>query len=149
MQKNAIHTEGVRAVTFALASLAALSATYWVLKSTQSHSVSIAAPPASSAFTLADPKAVARALGGGATAPHGAAEVAGHARFVLVGVLAEGARKGVALISVDGKPAKPFAVGGAVADGLVVQSVLGRRATLATAVDGSAQAMLELPALSR
>jgi general secretion pathway protein C len=149
MQNNAIHTGGVRAVTFALAVLAALSATYWVLKSTQANSVSIAVPVASPALTPLDPKSVAKALGGGNTVLPGAAEAAGRTRFVLVGVLVEGARKGAALISVDSKPARPFTVGAMVADGLVVQSVGARRATLAGTIDGPAQMTLELPALSK
>jgi general secretion pathway protein C len=149
MQKNAIHTVGVRAVTFALAMLAALSATYWGLKSTQSSSVSTAAPVAASAVTPLDPKSVAKALGGGKTSVPGKAEATGSTPFVLVGVLAEGSRKGAALIAVDGKPAKPFAVGARVADGFVVQSVSGRRAMLAATADGPALVTLELPALSK
>ena len=148
MQKNAIHTGSVRAVTFAMAVLAALSATYWVLKSTQGHSVSIATPVASSALAPSDPKAVARALGGGSTAvPSPAA--AGRIPLVLLGVIAEGKRGGAALISVDGKPAKPYLVGAQVDGHLVLQSVAGRRATLATSVNGPAQITLELPALSK
>jgi general secretion pathway protein C len=149
MQKKAIHAGGVRAVTFALAMLAALSATYWVLKSTQSNSVSIAAPVASPGLMALDPQSVAKALGGGKAALVGNDGSTGRTPFVLVGVLAAGAHKGAALISVDGKPAKPYAVGALVADGLVVQSVGARRATLAVAIDGPAHMTLELPALSK
>ena len=149
MQKNAIHTGGVRAVTFALAMLAALSAVYWVLKSTQAHSVSTAVPVAASGAEPLDPKSVAKALGGGAMVLAGKEGVSGRTPFVLVGVLAEGSRRGAALIAVEGKPAKPYAVGATVADGLLVQSVAGRRATLAATVEGPAQITLELPALSK
>jgi general secretion pathway protein C len=148
MQKNAIHTGGVRAVTFSLAVLAALSATYWVLKSTQAHSVSIAAPVASSALAPLDPKAVARILGGGSTVLP-ASVATGRTPFVLLGVLAEGTRGGAALISVDGKPAKPYMVGALVDGNMVLQSVAGRRAILATGLDGPAQITLELPPLSK
>lgn len=151
MQTNAIHTGGVRAVTFALALLAALSATYWFLKSTQPHSVSIAASQASSVLAPLDPQAVARALGGGKAVPAISAGSANPGRppFVLLGVLAEGAHGGVALMSVDGKPAKPYAVGASVDGNLVLQSVSGRRATLAAGVNDPAQITLELPALSK
>jgi general secretion pathway protein C len=149
MQKKAIDTWGVRAVTFALAMLAALSATYWVLKSTQTNSVSIATPVGSPGLMPLDPTSVAKALGGGKSALPGNDAVAGRTPFVLVGVLAAGAHKGSALISVDGKPAKPYAVGAVVADGLVVQSVGARRATLAAATDGPSHVTLELPALSK
>jgi general secretion pathway protein C len=148
MQTNAIHSRGAKAVTFALAALATLSATYWFLKSAQSHSVSIAAPVASSALAPLDPKAVARAFGGGSTALPSAA-AAGRTPFVLLGVIAEGTRGGAALISVDGKPAKPYAVGTAVDGNLVLQSVTPRRATLAAGLDSPAQITLELPALSK
>jgi general secretion pathway protein C len=40
------------------------------------------------------------------------------------GVLASGAR-GVALLSIDGRPAKPFAVGEPVSDGMTVRSITG------------------------
>lgn len=151
MQTNAIQTGGARAVTFALAALAALSATYWVLKSTQSHSVSIAAPAASSVLVPIDLQSVARALGGGkeASAASPGSANSGRTPFVLLGVLAEGTRGGAALISVDGKPAKPYAIGATVADNLVLQSVAGRRAVLAAGADGPAQMTLELPPLSK
>jgi general secretion pathway protein C len=151
MQTNAIHTWGVRAVTFALALLAALSATYWFLKSTQAHSVSIAAPVDSPGLAPLDPQSVARALGGGKTVSTASAASAnpGRTPFVLSGVLAEGSHGGAALISVDGKPAKPYVVGASVDGNLVLQSVAGRRATLATSVNGPAQITLELPALSK
>ena len=129
-----------------MAVLAALSATYWALKSTQSSSVSIATPVASSVATPLEPKSVAKALGGGKTAVPGKTD---GTPFVLVGVLAEGSSKGAALIAVDGKPARPYAVGARVADGFVVQSVSGRRAMLAATTDGPALVILELPALSK
>ena len=152
MQTNAIHTGGVRAVTFALALLAALCATYWFLKSTQAHSVSIAASQASSVLAPLDPQSVARALGGGnamLSTAAGAASAPVRTPYVLVGVLAAGTRGGAALISVDGKPAKPYAVGATVDGNLVLQSVFARRATLAAGAEGPAQFTLELPALSR
>jgi general secretion pathway protein C len=151
MQTYAIHTVGVRAVTFALALLAAISAAYWFLKSTQAHSVSIAAPQASSALAPLDPQSVARALGGGKAVPAAGAGSPnpGPTPFVLLGVLAEGSHGGAALISVDGKPAKPYAVGASVDGNLVLKSVSGRRAMLATGVNDPAQITLELPALKQ
>lgn len=152
MQTNAIPTWKTRAVTFALAALAALSASYWGLKSLQPHSVaSAAATPATMAAL--GPQAVARVLGGGssaATAGQNAGSPAtGRTPYVLVGVLAEGAKSGAALIAVDGKPAKPYPVGAVVDGQLVLQSVAARRATLALGLDGPAQITLELPALGK
>lgn len=67
MQTNAIPIWRVRMVTFAVAALAALTGTYWVLKSMQGHSVSVSAAMAGAGVTGVDPQAVARALGGGNT----------------------------------------------------------------------------------
>jgi general secretion pathway protein C len=93
----------------------------------------------------ADPAAVARLLGA-SPASTAAAPVASLAsRFVLVGVVASPSHKGAALIAVDGKPAKPFRVGSAVDDRLVLQSVGSRRAVLAESTDGPAVVTLELP----
>ena len=64
----------------------------------------------------------------------------------LVGVLAGGANQGAALIAVDGKAAKPFRVGATVAEGLVLQSVQGRRVNLGAGGDATAALTLELPA---
>jgi general secretion pathway protein C len=56
------------------------------------------------------------------------------------------ASQGAALISVDGKTAKPFRVGTLVADGLVLQSAQGRRVSLGASMDGPPTLVLELPA---
>ena len=65
---------------------------------------------------------------------------------MLVGVAA-GARSGggAALIAIDGKPAKPYRVGSAVDEGLVLQSVQARRAVLAATPEGPQVLALELP----
>jgi general secretion pathway protein C len=151
MQKNATHTWSTRAVTFALATLAALSASYWFLKSSQGHSVSSAAVVAASGVAPLDPLAVARALGGGKVVPAADAGpvVESRTRFTLLGVLAGGRNGGAALISVDGKPAKPYPVGATVDGTLVVQSVAARRAALGAEPNGPAQITLELPTLSK
>ncbi|HSC65647.1 MAG TPA: hypothetical protein VLD35_18555, partial [Caldimonas sp.] len=74
-------------------------------------------------------------------------------RFKLVGVMAPRsgtaqaeAGQGVALIAVDGKPAKPYAVGARLDSDLVLQSVGLRTASLGPA-QGSRSVLLELPAL--
>jgi general secretion pathway protein C len=64
-------------------------------------------------------------LFGGAPPSSGAAPVAAPPSNIQVaGVLAAGPR-GVALLAVDGKPARPYAVGESVADGMAVSSVSG------------------------
>jgi general secretion pathway protein C len=66
-------------------------------------------------------------------------------RFALVGVVAERSRRGAALIAVDGKPARPYRVGAAIDQGVLLQSVEGRRAVLSASVGGPALVTLELP----
>lgn len=70
------------------------------------------------------------------------------ARFKLVGVVAPvaGQRSGLALISVDGKAARPVGVGGVVDGDLAVVSVSHRRVELGSRGGGNTMA-LELPAL--
>jgi len=150
MQTNAYNVWWPRGVTFGLAALAAFSATYWVLKVSAAGSAAMA-PAASSGLSLViDTQAVARSFGGGKVSVAAApvpVNVAG--RFVMAGVLADQRNGGAALIAVDGKPPKPYAVGSAVDDGLVLQSVQGRVAVLAPSMSAPASVTLELPPLKR
>ena len=91
-----------------------------------------------------DSQAVARALGAQAQVAPAAPTLA--SRFQLVGVLNGDATTGVALIAVDGKPAKPFRIGKPVAEGLVVQSTQAKRVQLGATVEGPSTLSLELPA---
>ena len=129
--------------TFALWALVAASAVYWSLKFTARPGAAPMAPPAIHAPAPADPVAMARLLG---ASPAAAAPVPSLAsRFALVGVVANRSRKGAALIAVDGKPAKPFRVGATVDEGLMLQAVENRRATLAASADGPPVLTLDLP----
>ena len=130
--------------TFVLWALVAASAVYWGLK-LAGGGAAPAAPVALRTPAPPDPAAVARLLGYSAR-PSEALPVASTAsRFALLGVVASRDHGGTALIAVDGKPAKPFAVGAAVGEGLVLQSVEPRRAVLASSADGPAVVTLELP----
>jgi general secretion pathway protein C len=125
----------LRAFTLLAWAAVAASALFWGLKLW-------AKPPAAPAGTqvaagdAATRGDLSRVLGVDAAAPAAAEapEPATDARFTLVGVVsprnAQAAREGVALIAVDGKPAKAFRVG-AVVDGTnVLQSVSARGASL-------------------
>lgn len=142
----------VRGATFALWLLAAGSAAYWALKlgSAPTRSAPVAAGARGPASI--DPTAIARLLGGSSTGNAvAAAPVPSLAsRFNLVGVVAGvSSGGGAAVISVDGKPARPYRVGAQLEEGLVLQSVQGRRAVLAAQPDGPAVLTLELPALAQ
>ena len=137
-----------RGAAVLLWALGAASLAYWGLR--------ITAPPpgpAAARAVAADNaparQAVARLLG---AAPAAAArqDAAPHAaqRFALLGVIASVTGKGAALISVDGLPARPLAVGAQVAPGYVLQAVSRRQAVVASGAQAPEQIILSLPALA-
>ncbi len=141
-----------RLAAFAMAAAAAASAVYWGLKWPAQAVNTTAAPLAPQEAPATDPMALARALGGGLAAPAAqAAPVASVAasRLTLVGVVATRNQAGTALISIDGKPARPYRVGAKVEEGLVLQSVGPRRASLSASVNGPPSMTIELPLLAK
>jgi general secretion pathway protein C len=139
----------VRGATFALWALAAGSAVFWALKlGGPGKQVQAPLPPARS-VAAADPAAIARLLGStpaAAVATPLAAAPSLASRFKLLGVAARAySGAGAAVISVDGKPARPFRVGSPVDEGIVLQSVHGRTATLGADRQGPPLLTLELP----
>lgn len=152
MQTNPQGIWWPRVLAFVLAGLAAACAVYWGLKwpgaGASSNATSMAAPDAAPV----NPQALARALGGGSAvvAPVSVMAVASVAsRLLLVGVVANRHSGGAALISIDGKPARPYRVGARVDDALVLQSVAPRRAVLAASLQGPASMALDLPPLAK
>ncbi len=150
MKTHTLSLWWLRIATFLLAALAAASAAYWVLK------WNAAVPPAPSpagALSFSrqvqtDPQVVARLLGGGQKAVTMALVDTTASRFKLMGVVAASASNGYALISIDGKPARPYRVGAAVNESLLLRSVAPRSAALAAGADGPVSFTLELPALA-
>lgn len=124
-----------RGFTFFVWAAVAASALFWALK------LVVKAPQAPpqvqvAGSTVAAGTDLSRLLGVDAPALVATAtpEPAADARFSLVGVLspraAQAAREGVALIAVDGKPARAFRVGAVVDGQNVLQSVNARGAAL-------------------
>ena len=155
MQTHSHHLWWLRIATFSLAALAAASAAYWVLKWIAAAATGATAAPIYAAPPQTDPQVVARLLGGGqlglATGLQGAVAAPDNAasRFKLSGVVADRAQGGYALISIDGKPAKPYRVGAQVDEALVLHSVAARSAALAASPDAPVSLTLELPKLSQ
>ena len=89
-----------------------------------------------------DASAVSKALG---AAPVQSASASLASRFVLVGVMDGGPTQGVALISVDGKPAKPYRLGQTVTDGFVVLATGPIKAELGPQLGAASSLVLELP----
>lgn len=134
----------VHASSLVVWGLVAFSATSWVLHDAGSDMSSSLSAPREELGLEVDATATARSLGLVAVGPVAAPALA--SRFQLMGVLAGGPSQGAALIAVDGKPAKPFRVGAPVAEGLVLQSVQGRRVNLGAGGDAAATLTLDLPA---
>ncbi|RYY50683.1 MAG: general secretion pathway protein C, partial [Comamonadaceae bacterium] len=135
----------VRGATFLLWALAAASVAYWGMKLGGSGPVG-ALPSAGVRAQAADPAAVGRLLGQTtvmASAPGAAPAPSLSSRFSLVGVVADRAQHGAALIAVDGRPARPYRVGSTIEEGLVLASVEPRRAVLAALLGGPAVVTLE------
>ena len=125
--------------------LAAASIVFWGLR--LAAPADAVAPPAVPITPAAppDPAAIARLLGAQASrqAVVAAPELA--SRLVLLGVVADRAGKGAALIAVDGKPPRPYRVGAALADGYVLRSLDARGATVGASTSGPAALTLTLP----
>ncbi|KLN57702.1 type II secretion system protein N [Variovorax paradoxus] len=131
--------------TTGLWALAAGAAVFWGLRLAAPPEPVPAAATMPRASVSADADAVARLLG--VVSANEAAPAAPEAasRFALSGVVADSLNQGAALISIDGKPPRPFRVGSRVGDNYVLQSVGVRAATLGTSAQGPAAFTLQLP----
>jgi general secretion pathway protein C len=107
------------------AALCAITA-YWALQLLAPRAP--LAPSGSVAQAAAPPdlRVAGQLFGGAATAP---AAAAAQVNIQVVGVVAAGAR-GVALLAVEGRPSKPFAVGEQVTEGVRVEAVAADAVTL-------------------
>jgi general secretion pathway protein C len=140
-----------RWTTLVVWALVAGSALFWGLK----LAARPLAVPAQAQVAVAGPGPrgdLTRLMGADAAPVAAAAQAApaAAARFDLVGVVtprsAQAAREGVALIAVDGKPARAYRVGAAVGEAHVLSAVSARGATLGPQ-DGSAAIALSVPPL--
>ncbi len=120
--------------------LVGVSAVSWALR--LSEPVAQATPAAAPAPVQARPAEIAKWLG---AAEASSAEPVVSARYVLLGVIAQG-RRGVALLAVDGLPPKPYLVGSLIHEGLVLKAVGPRHAEFAADRRGPVLTRLELPA---
>ena len=141
-----------RITAFVMWALVALSAAYWALpRLAGAPGVPANAVPVGGAAVIAAD--LSRLLGAAPVAPVAAAAPLPEAssRFHLLGVMAPRAGgpagAGLALISVDGKPARAFRVGGIVDSGFMLRSVALRSATFGTA-EGLGGFTLELPPIA-
>jgi general secretion pathway protein C len=134
-----------RLAAFVLGLLLAASVAYWVLHWPH-QDAGRPLPPAAAADVApaADPAALARLLGAESAMVMSPAGSDASNRFRLAGVIASGSGQGVALLSIDGKPPRPYRVGSTLEEGLVLQSVEPRRVALASDAQGPVRLRLEL-----
>ena len=140
----------VRILTLAVWSTLGLSLSFWTLKLTSATTPSVSVSPIASTSPSAAPADLARAFGppnpvGTAPQATAASAPAAGARFALVGVVATPAQSGVALISIESKPARPYPVGSRIEDAYTVKSVGPRWAKLVPASKASSTITLDLP----
>jgi len=140
-----------RLSAFVIWSLVAGAVLFWALRFGASP---LQAPTHAVAVDRASPvRGDLARLFGAAPVVAQAAPVEAPSRFKLIGVMAPKSKSaqgsgayGLALIAIDGKPAKAFAVGASLDSGLVLQSVGWRTASVGSA-QGARGFVLELPAL--
>ena len=148
MQTNTWTLWMPRLAAFAMALLLAASVVFWVLRWPVQHTgPALPSPLADEEVLAVSAAAVGRLLGAASSSASVAATPVASSRFALTGVVALGAGRGVALLSIDGKPARPYRAGSQLEPGLVLQSVAVRSATLGADASGPAQLTLELPKL--
>jgi general secretion pathway protein C len=156
-----LQTWTTRIITFLLWALTAASAAFWVLQgasakvSSSGQALGAVAPnsasnSAASLSTATSPQLtaqVAMALGAkNAVTPTAASELSAlQARFQLMGVLNAGGKRGVALIALDGKPAKPYRVGTSIEDDWQVLSVAARSVSIGRQGQATTAFELQLP----
>lgn len=140
-----------RLTAFAMAALTGVSLVYWGVRWDASGPSGALPPPAraNSPQTLADAPvdgaSFAHLLGAVSATSDAAPSSDGFPSAQLVGVLATGPGQGAALIASKGQAARPVKVGALVEEGLYLQSVGKRTATLGRSLKGPALVTLQLP----
>ena len=140
-----------RLSAFAAWALVAAGVVFWGLRLGVTPLVAPAGTP-TVAEALRPPADLSRLLGA-APAPAAAVPVAESSRFRLVGVIADAqpagatgaARRGVALLAVDGKPPRAFRIGATVDGGSLALLSVARRAVQIGPRGGPPSVSLELP----
>ncbi len=140
-------------MAFILWALTAVSASFWFAKVSGTSRDPVTARTIASDTPAPQTADLARVFGPSGTSSAGATISPGlpaadpAARLRLFGVVANRAQSGVALISIDGQPPRPYRVGSALEGGWTLQKVGSRSATLASGDSAAAPVTIELAAL--
>ncbi len=121
-----------------------LCAAYWAFKFVTTKPVEATAALAAPTVVV-DSKAVAKLLGATDNVASKPLNTPASTKFVLFGLAGTTRGQGVALIALDGKPAKPYRVGSLVADDLVLKSISKTGVILAASTSAADGVTLELP----
>ena len=137
-------------VTTAVWAVLGLSAVAWGLALWPSDSQPLAVSLASVEVTpmpVLQAADIAKVLGSSSAAPASSPVAAAPTAvgMSLLGVAMAGKANAIAIISLDGQPAKPFHVGATVSTGLVLQAVTSTQALLGSALKSPTLSTLELP----
>jgi len=124
--------------------LVGLCAAYWAFKFATTKTVE-ATTAQSAPSMVVDSKAIGKLLGATDNVAVKAVNTQASTKFVLFGLANSVGGKGYALIALDGKPAKPYRVGGLVADNLMLKSITKNGVILATSLKSPDGVTLELP----
>lgn len=139
-----------RILTLLAWALAAWSLTYWVLQFQGARPPAAAPALAQVPALAAEPADVARVFGPAIEAkapePVVAVVVDPSTRFSLTGVVANRAQRGVALLSVEGQPARPYRVGASIDNAYTLKSVTARTAVLVETASGTTFTVALAPA---
>jgi general secretion pathway protein C len=125
--------------------LVGLCAAYWAFKFVTTKSITATAAMSRPNLEV-DSKAIAKMLGATDSVAAKPSIAAASTKFVLFGLAATAAGRGVALIALDGKPAKPYRVGSLVADDLLLKSISKTGVVLAASLQSPDGVTLDLPA---
>jgi general secretion pathway protein C len=121
-----------------------LCAAYWAFKFVTTKPVEVTTPLAIPTVAI-DSKAVAKLLGATDNVAAKPLNTTANTKFTLFGLAKTANGKGVALIALDGKPARPYRVGSLVADDLVLKSISKTGVLLAVSLSAPEGVTLELP----
>jgi general secretion pathway protein C len=143
-----------RLAAFVLSAVATASIAFWALKwplsQPRTDTSQLSLP--GSQIGSANPQASGRLMGalqpnlpGDAPPTRSMQAVNAASRLHLAGVVSTHREAGMALIAIDGKPARPFAVGTVVDGNLRLLGVTRTQASLGPALDAPASLVLQLP----
>ncbi len=146
MQLTSLNHWLPRLAAFLLALVLAASVVFWVMRwPARDSGPALPLPETRDALPAANANLMARLLGQGDAPADAVASPDAASRFRLTGIIASGSGRGVALVSIDGQPPKPYHQGSQLEAGWMLQSVEPRRIALAADAKAPVGLRLELP----